>query len=281
MELDILTTSVGRQIIQETYVSLLDKLDFDGRLHVGVVIDPAYSVHDDEMRATTAWLEGLPGLDTRIASVEIHCFRSNVGLQRAVVTLLSMARARYCLYLEDDWRCLGPVQPQMLIGALRVLDAGMIALTSPTAAANGTFERTQDAVAVEAAGVPLFRLQPSSWAYDYMPLHPHLHDARRWPATYVQGLMEDDTPSRCPDERVREWVRRNRLHDRCPVYWTRHILFEDIGRAWLASRNMAKDIAPGRPQVAMPREPGPAAGHDRSLGYHARARSSRARPRPS
>jgi aminotransferase MxcL len=273
MELDILTTSVGRALIQETYRSLLDKLEFDGRLHVGVVIDPAYGVDEAEISDTQAWLEGLARIDRRIGSVEIRRFQTNVGLQRAVVTLLSMARARYCLYLEDDWRCLAPIWPRSVVDALEALDAGMIALTSPTAAAHGTFERAAEAVPVDANGLALFRLQSPSWAQDYMPLHPHIHDARRWPATYVQALMEEDTPSRCPDERVREWVRRNAMHHRCPVYWTREILFEDIGRDWLAARTMAKDIAPApaRPRRSMPNEPGSSVSHARSLSYHARA----------
>ncbi|MGJ5079301.1 aminotransferase class III-fold pyridoxal phosphate-dependent enzyme [Bradyrhizobium sp. HKCCYLS3013] len=271
MDLDILTTSVGRSLIQQTYRSLLDNLEFDGRLHVGVVIDPAYGVDEAEISETQAWLEGLARVDARIGSVEVRRFQRNVGLQRAVVTLLSMARARYCLYLEDDWRCLGPVRPRSVVGALKALDAGMIALTSPTAAAHGTFERTAEAIPVEAGGLALFRLQSPSWAHDYMPLHPHIHDARRWPATYLQALMEEDTPSRCPDERVREWVRRNGMHHRCPVYWTNDILFEDIGRDWLAARTLAKDIAPARTHRALPKKPGPSASHARSLSYHDRA----------
>src|SRR6516164_5415755 len=98
MELDILTTSVGRGLIQQTYRSLFDKLDFDGRLHVGVVIDPAYGVDPAEIDDTAAWLEDLADVDSRVGSVEIRRFQANVGLQRALVTLLSMARARYCLY---------------------------------------------------------------------------------------------------------------------------------------------------------------------------------------
>jgi hypothetical protein len=66
MELGILTTAVGRRVIQETYSSLLAGLDFDGRLHVGVVIDPAYGIEDEEIVETISWLEGLPSLDPRI-----------------------------------------------------------------------------------------------------------------------------------------------------------------------------------------------------------------------
>jgi hypothetical protein len=69
MELDILTTAVGRRLIRETYSSLLAGLDFDGRLHVGVVIDPAYGIEDAEIVETIAWLEGLSSLDPRIGSV--------------------------------------------------------------------------------------------------------------------------------------------------------------------------------------------------------------------
>lgn len=272
-EIDLLTTSVGRGLIRETYRTALANLDFDGPIHVGVVIDPAYGVDEAEIEDTTAWLRSLPERDARVADVTVRRFRFNVGLQRSVVTLLTLARARWCLWLEDDWRCLGPVRPAPLVRAMRALDAGMIALTSPTAAAHGTFDRTGEAVPVAAEGIDLIRLQDPSWAADYLPLHPHLHDAWRWPNAYVQALMEDDRPTRCPDERVRDAVRRHRLHGDCPVYWTRDILFEDIGREWLAGRAMAKEIGPQARRRPLPPPPGPALRFDRSEGYYARAKS--------
>lgn len=51
-ELDILTTSVGRSLIRQTYSSTLDRLEFDGPLHVRVVIDPAYGVTAEEIGET-------------------------------------------------------------------------------------------------------------------------------------------------------------------------------------------------------------------------------------
>lgn len=272
MEIDLLTTSVGRDLIRETYSAALENLDFDGPIHVGVVVDPAYRVDQPEIEATVSWLHALPERDRRIASVTVRVFNRNVGLQRAILTLLTLARCRYALYLEDDWRCLGRIAPDALVDAMRDLDAGMIALTSPTAAARGTFERPEEVERARAAGLDLFRLRSPSWAADYMPLHPHMHDARRWPATYVQALMEDDTPARCPDERVRDWVRLHRAHDLCPVYWTKDILVEDIGREWLAARALAKDIGPGgAAKLDLPPRPGRDASHARSIAYHGRA----------
>lgn len=272
MEIDLLTTSVGRDLLCETYETTLRALDFDGRIYVSVVVDPAYEVSDAETNATIAWLRGLPDRDRRVASVTVRRFDRNVGLQRAVLTLFTLARCRWALWLEDDWRCLGPVRPAALIEALETLGAGMIALTSPTAAARGTFERSAEARPTRAGGLDLFHLGDPSWAADYLPLHPHLHDARRWPPAYAQALMESDDPTRCPDERVRDWVRLHGARDTCPVYWTKNILFEDIGRSWLATRTLAKDIGPGRPRAApLPSSPGREASHARSIAYHARA----------
>ncbi|MEW7009915.1 aminotransferase class III-fold pyridoxal phosphate-dependent enzyme [Lentilitoribacter sp. EG35] len=271
MELDILSTSVGRELIQETYVSTLQRLNFDGRLNVSVVIDPTYQVSENEIKNTVLWLEDLPNIDSRVVSVSIRKFSRNLGLQRAILTLFTMARTRYALYLEDDWRCLGPINVVNFIAALDELKAGMIALTSPTAAANGTFERSNEAVPRRVCSVDLHRLQTPSWAANYLPLHPHIHDALMWPSVYVQALMESDSPDRCPDEQVRDWVRKKNARDDCPVYWTKDIVFEDIGREWLAKRSMAKNIAADRFAPCLPDPPGVEAEHGLSSNYYKRA----------
>lgn len=246
-ELDILTTSVGRLLIQQAYGSLLDQLDFDGRLHVKATIDPSYGVSAREQDETVRYLEALPAADPRIASVEIARFPRNVGLQRALSVLLAMGRSRHALHFEDDWRVTERIDAAALIAAMRRLGAGMIALTSPTAAARGTFDRPDEHMRTEIAGQGFKRLRAPSWAADYLPLHPHLHDAAMWPRLYLEALALDDDPARCPDERVREHVRNHRLHDRCPVWWTEALLVEDIGRAWAAARGVGKDIGPDRP----------------------------------
>lgn len=226
-ELDILTTSVGRLLIQESYGSLLDKLDFDGRLHIKVTIDPSYGVQPAEHDETVRYLEALPVADSRIASVEITRFPRNVGLQRALTVLLAMGRSRHALHFEDDWRVTGNITPRALIRAMRALGAGMIALASPSVAARGTFERADEHERAEIDGTGFRRLRAPSWAADYLPLHPHLHDAAIWPRLYLEAVALDDDPARCPDERVREYVRIGGLHDRCPVWWTEQLLVED------------------------------------------------------
>lgn len=249
-ELDILTTSVGRLLIQQAYGSLLDRLDFDGRLHIKVTLDPSYGVSVAEQDETVRWLEALPATDSRISSVEIARFPRNVGLQRALTVLLAMGRSRHALHFEDDWRVTGTIAPRRLIGAMQALGAGMIALTSPTAAARGTFDRPGEHSRAEVGGIGYKRLRPPSWAADYLPLHPHLHDAAIWPRLYLEALALDDDPARCPDERVREHVRIHKLHDRCPVWWTEDLLAEDIGRAWAAGRAVGKQIGPDRLSAA-------------------------------
>jgi len=243
-ELDILTTSVGRMLVTESYGSLLASLDFDGPLNVKVTIDPTYGVEAREIDATARYLNSLPKLDTRIAGVELVRFPRNVGLQRALTVLLGLGRSRYALYFEDDWRALGIIRVRALAEAMTSLHAGMIALRSPTVAARGTFEREREHTATTIGGMGFKRLQSPSWAADYLPLHPHIHDAAIWPAIYLQALALDDDPWRCPDERVREYVRNNALHDRCPVWWTDELLVEDIGRAWAATRRIEKNIGP-------------------------------------
>lgn len=271
MQLDLLTTSVGRQLIEETYRTTLENLDFDGRLFVAVVIDPTYSVRPREIERTERWLNDLPAIDERIAEVRVRRFNKNVGLQRALLTLMTMARCRHALYLEDDWRCLGRLDIRSMIAAMENLGAGAIAATSPTVAARGTFNRRDEALSLTASNIDLFKLVSPSWAADYMPLHPHLHDSLLWPPTVAQALMESDDVERCPDERVRDWVRTHRAWNDCPIYWTRDILFEDIGRDWLAGRGLAKNIAADPSPPELPPPPGPAASHARSLAYHERA----------
>jgi hypothetical protein len=253
-ELDVLTTSVGRQLLEQSYGSLFASLDFDGLLNVKVTIDPTYGVAEHEIDTTVRYIQRLREVDRRVAGLEFIRFPRNVGLQRALTVLLAMGRSRYALYFEDDWRVMATIRVNALVEAVDSLGAGMIALTSPTVAAHGTFERVGEYTAARVCGMGVKRLRSPSWATDYLPLHPHIHDATVWPALYLQALALDDDPMRCPDERVREYVRIHALHDRCPVWWTDDILVEDIGRAWAAARRVAKNIGPDsiRADVLLP-----------------------------
>jgi len=120
--------------------------------------------------------------------------------------------------------------------------ATMMAFNSTHVSRGGTFERSGESVGIDGSRVPLQRLVHPSWASDYLPLCPHLHDAERWIPTYTRALMLDDDPNRCPDERVKDYVRANRLSDQYIVLWTQDVVVEDIGRTWAAERGEAKNI---------------------------------------
>ena len=56
--------------------------------------------------------------------------------------------------------------------------------------------------------------------------------------------MFDQNRERCPEERTKEYVRSHGLREKYNVLWTRDVVVEDIGRQWLAERDLNKRILP-------------------------------------
>jgi len=211
--LDLTTTSVGRHLLRTCYESFFSNLQFSGRFRVIVTIDPTYGVDEDEIADTIKYLEGLPETEPKVAEVIIERLPENIGLQRSLMILFSHCQSRFGVHLEDDWRFFAPLNLDALLADLTDQCATMIAFNSTHVSRGGTFERSGESVGIDGSRVPLQRLVHPSWASDYLPLCPHLHDAERWIPTYTRALMLDDDPNRCPDERVKDYVRATRLGD--------------------------------------------------------------------
>ena len=43
---------------------------------------------------------------------------------------------------------------------------------------------------------------------------------------------------------MRDYIREYGLRDRYPVFWTRDVVAEDVGRNWLTERGLEKQISP-------------------------------------
>ena len=250
IELEILTTSVGRMLIETSYRSFLDQARFSGTFRFVVHVDPAYQVDRREREETLGFVRALPSLDRRVRSVTVVEQPRPVGLQRSLLTLFSHCRQRFGVHLEDDWRFFGELDLDSLLVDLVDQGSTLIGFNSTHVSARGTFERTDEVQHVEGSRMPLVRLVPPSWASDYLPLAPHLHDAWRWIPAYTQGMMRDDDPHRCPDERVRQYIMETGLRKQHNMMWTREVVCEDIGRAWLADRGLARQLAPAASEPA-------------------------------
>ncbi|MHA1599066.1 MAG: aminotransferase class III-fold pyridoxal phosphate-dependent enzyme [Alphaproteobacteria bacterium] len=258
-------------LIRECYESFFSHAAFSGKFRVIVTIDPAYGVSSEEIDETVRYLESLPQIEPRVSEVIIERLPTNIGLQRSLMLLFAHCRAQYGVHLEDDWRFFHPLDLDALLADLIDQQATMIAFGSTHVANGGTFERPGENVPIANSRVPLLRLVSPSWASDYIPLCPHLHNAERWIPTYVRALMLDDNSDRCPDERAKEYVRFNALADVFTVLWTRDIVVEDIGRSWAAERGEAKSIGAEAPRINPTLADGQPLELGRSFSYQERA----------
>jgi hypothetical protein len=196
-ELDVLTTSVGRTLIRETFDSFLRCAKFSGRFRFIVTIDPTYGVTDTEVADTLGFLDELPARDERVASVVVERFERNLGLQRSLLVAFAHSKHPVGFHLEDDWRFLTTFDLDALIEDLHEQKATLIALRNTHVSARGTFDRPGECQPVSGSRVALCRLLPPSWASDYLPLCPHVHLRDLWLPAYVRALMTDDDPETC------------------------------------------------------------------------------------
>lgn len=244
--LDVTTTSVGRMLLRETYESFFRHVRFSGRYNFVITIDPTYGVSCEEIAETVRYARALNDIDARVCGVTVEHFPRNVGLQRALLVALSHCFHAFGINLEDDWSFFGDVDLDALILDLVDQDSTLIGFNSVSVSDRGTFARASEAVPIHGSRVPLMRLIPPSWASDYLPLHPHVHQSQRWIPTYVRALMLDDDPDRCPDERVKEYMRASGTQERQNVLWTREVVVQDTGREWLIGRGQTKNIGADR-----------------------------------
>lgn len=240
--LDVTTTSVGRILLEECYRSFFEHIEFDGKFHFFIHFDPSYGVSDEEQREAIRFVRALPDVDSRVQEVTVEVQTRNVGLQRSILTLFSHCFAPFGIHLEDDWRFFANLDLNHLLLDLQEQNSALIGFNNDHVSARGTFTRTNEVEIVDGSRVPLLRLLPPSWACDYLPLAPHIHQARRWIPIYTKALMSMDEPNRCPDERVRNYVREHGLRTEANMLWTRDVVVEDIGRAWAAARGQIKQI---------------------------------------
>jgi aminotransferase MxcL len=241
---NLATTSVGRELVRKTYESFFRHVHFSGLFDVVVTIDPAYNVPGSEVAETRDFFERLPQTQPRVRKVIVEQWDSDIGLERSLRVLLAHCFHRFGVNLEDDWWFFGDVDLDALLHDLADLDATMIGFSSTHLVARGTFERSEELEPVPGTRVPLLRLRPPNWACDYVPLCPNVHDNHCWIPLFTKALAINHAPERCPDERVKEYVRMNGLRDQYKVLWTRDIVVKDTGREWCAERGVTKSLVP-------------------------------------
>jgi hypothetical protein len=242
--LDVLTTSVGRLLVQQTYESFFRHAQFDGKYNFIVTVDRTYGVSDEEYQETLRYFRALRDVDRRVRKVTVETWEGNIGLQRSLIVLFSHCRNPFGINLEDDWCFFADIDLDALLLDLVDQKSTMIAFSNTGVAADGTFTRVGEVEDVPHTRVPLVRLISPSWACDYLPLCPHLHDADRWLPAYTKALMLNDDPYRCPDERVKAFVRGTASRTFYNVLWTKAVVVKDIGRDWLFERNQTRNIGP-------------------------------------
>lgn len=252
MRIDLTTTSVGRMTVAETYMSFLSEVQFSGTFRLIVTVDPAYGVDAAEISETLRFLDALPTRFPQVEEVVIERFPRRAGLAGALGVLFAHAREPIGVHLEDDWLITDELNLDALISDLRDTGSTAIVFGNGHAGQGGTFSDPELAEPVPGTREPLVKLTERNWAARYLPLCPHLHDSARWLPTVARALAFTD-PLRCPDERVRDRITAEGERDAHNVLWTRRILAEDIGRAWLAERGLTKSITPAA-------APAPAAG---------------------
>lgn len=240
---DVTTTSVGRSTLRTTYETFLHQVRFDGSFRVVITLDPTYGVDASEIAETKAFIDDLPRRYPQVRETVIEQFPRHVGLQAALMTLIARSCTDVAFHLEDDWEITGKIDLNGLINDLFNQDSTEIVLANEHVARGGTFEHPAEVETISGTAVPLFRLAPTSWAAQYMPLCPHLHHRERWAPTVTKALVLGDH-ERCPDERVRGHIIEEASRTRHNVLWTQEVLARDIGRAWLADRGRRKAITP-------------------------------------
>lgn len=272
MFVDVTTTSVGRKLIEETYAFFFEHVRFSGKFRFHVTIDPAYGVPEEEIAEVMRYLDGLRA-HPAVESVDVTRFTHAVGLESALMVLLSQCYEDYAINLEDDWRFFADVDLDVLIGDLRASNASMIAFSSTHLQNRGTFLPEVGVEEQCIRGRTYYHLVSPNWASDYIPLAPNVHDNRVWKTTYIIGLAEDGNRERCPEERTKEYVRLHGLQERCRVLWTEQVVVEDTGRQWLAEHGCSKRIVPDTAEDAtfLPEDVCADKGFTRSLALYKRA----------
>lgn len=241
--IDVTTTSVGRGILKITYESFFKHVIFDGLYDFHIAIDPAYGVSEEEIKMVLDYLESIKSYP-KVNSVEVTRFDKAIGLEGALMILLSQCHNRYGINLEDDWRFFKDIELNNTIKDMQEQNSCMIAFASTHLENRGTFLQETGAEPISNTHTNLQRLIPPNWACDYIPLAPNLHDNYIWNTAYITGLMFDQNRERCPEERTKEYVRSHGLREKYNVLWTRDVVVEDIGRQWLAERDLNKRILP-------------------------------------
>lgn len=242
--IDVTTTSVGRDIILETYESFFNHIKFDGFYNFIITIDPSYGVTKTEIENTIVELNKMLNSNPKVISFKIEHLEVNVGLERSLTMLLSNCFNDYGINLEDDWIFFKDLDVNLLLEDLNNQNSTMIGFSSTHLENRGTFSNLQEIEKIENTNIPLIKLVPPNWAADYLPLCPNIHNAKKWIPVYIKGLMMNYDPLKCPEERVKEFIREQNLRQENNMLWTEEVIVKDIGREWLIKNNQVKNITP-------------------------------------